>query len=110
MKSVFILLFLSLLFTACSPSSDQGVASSTFGTSSSKVDGEKIYKTYCITCHGLYGDMGGSGAFNLKKSVLPLEERINVITNGRKAMTPFKSILNEEKIKAVATYIEKLRE
>lgn len=74
------------------------------------IDGEKIYKQYCVTCHGLYGDMGASGAFNLQTSALSLEERVNVITNGRNAMTPFKALLSEEKIQAVAAYTLTLQE
>ena len=69
-----------------------------------KPDGEKIYKQYCVTCHGLYGDMGASGAYNLQESELTLEERINVITNGRKAMTAYEALLDEKEIKAVAKY------
>lgn len=91
---------LSILF-ACSKKEKPG-------TVSASVDGEKIYKLYCVTCHGIYGDMGANGAFNLTASTLPLEERINVITNGRNLMTPFKDILSEEKIKAVAEYTLKL--
>jgi len=74
-----------------------------------KVDGEKVYKQYCVTCHGVYGDMGASGAFNLTESKLTIEEKINVITNGRNTMTPFKGLLSEAKIKAVAEYTEKLK-
>jgi len=74
-----------------------------------KVDGEKIYKQYCVTCHGVYGDMGASGAFNLTESKLTLEEKVNVITNGRNTMTPFKGLLSDAKIKAVAEYTEKLK-
>ena len=48
--------------------------------------------------------MGASGAFDLTTSELSVEERINVITNGRNVMTAFKSILDEDKIKAVAEY------
>lgn len=74
-----------------------------------KVDGEKVYKQYCVTCHGVYGDMGASGAFNLTESKLTLDEKIDVITNGRNTMTPFKGLLSEAKIKAVAEYTEKLK-
>jgi len=74
-----------------------------------KVDGEKVYKQYCVTCHGVYGDMGASGAFNLTESILTLDEKIEVITNGRNTMTPFKGLLSEAKIKAVAEYSEKLK-
>ena len=74
-----------------------------------KVNGEKVYKQYCVTCHGVYGDMGASGAFNLTESTLTLDEKIDVITNGRNTMTPFKGLLSDAKIKAVAEYSEKLK-
>ncbi|MBK9018244.1 MAG: cytochrome c [Saprospiraceae bacterium] len=103
MKKLLIFTLLGTLVYACSQSG--GEKSSSEPTASTpKVDGEKVYKTYCVTCHGLYGDMGASGAFNLQTSVLPVEERINVITNGRKVMTPFKDLLSKEKIEAVAAY------
>jgi mono/diheme cytochrome c family protein len=105
-KTITIAVFAAVLFACSSEGSKENHASQAAAT---KVDGEKIYKTYCVTCHGIAGDMGASGAFNLKTSVLPLEERIKVITNGRNAMTPFKGLLSEEKIHAVAEYVEKLR-
>ncbi|MCB0705441.1 MAG: cytochrome c [Saprospiraceae bacterium] len=67
-------------------------------------DGKSIYKINCVQCHGLYGNMGASGSFDLTVSTLSLEERIQVITNGRNTMLPFGSLLSEEKIKAVAEY------
>jgi mono/diheme cytochrome c family protein len=75
----------------------------------SAVDGKKIYKQYCVTCHGIYGDMGASGAANLAISKLKVNERIAVITNGRKAMASFKALLDKEKIKAVAQYTMTLK-
>jgi len=74
-----------------------------------KVDGEKVYKQYCVTCHGVYGDMGASGAANLTESKLTVDEKIGVVTNGRNTMTPFKGLLSEAKIKAVVAYTEKLK-
>ncbi len=73
-------------------------------TTKATENGEKIYKTYCVACHGLHGDMGVNGALDLSKSILSLNDRISVIGDGRNAMTPFKHLLNEEKIKAVAAY------
>jgi len=72
-------------------------------------DGEKIYKTYCITCHGIAGDMGASGAHDLSKSKLSVEERVQVVTNGRNTMVGFKSLLKPEQIQAVAAYTLKLK-
>jgi mono/diheme cytochrome c family protein len=110
MKKTLLFTLLAVFLFACSNSGDNKEGS-TAEASKPAVDGEKIYKTYCVTCHGLYGDMGASGAFNLQTSTLSMAERIDVITNGRegKAMTPFKGLLSEEKIEAVAKYIETLR-
>ena len=102
--------FLSLFLFACggeSPKENKVVKKK--APAKKKVDGEKVYKQYCVTCHGVYGDMGASGAFNLTTSVLSVEEKIGVITNGRNTMTPFKGLLSEAKIKAVAEYTEKLK-
>lgn len=108
MKKILILAMFATLVFACSQS-DSNKSSSEPTAEAPKVDGEKVYKTYCVVCHGLYGDMGASGAFNLQTSALPLEERINVITNGRNVMTPFKELLSEEKIRAVAEYTMTLK-
>lgn len=111
MKKLITFFSLMALLVACSSSSKEQSSDQTTAAAKTvkKVDGSKIYKTYCVTCHGIYGDMGGSGAFDLSTSKLTLEERIQVITNGRNLMTPFKGLLSEEKIKAVAEYIETLR-
>jgi len=107
MKKVLVFLFISATILACGGGGDDSTSSSSTTNNSravAKVDGEKVYKQYCVTCHGLYGDMGASGAYNLTESELSVEERIAVITNGRKTMTSFKALLSEEKIKAVAEY------
>ncbi len=116
MKKMILFAVIAILVIACGNSTSENNSSSSAGATNTTAsadapDGEKIYKQYCVTCHGLYGDMGASGAYNLTSSTLSLEERLNVITNGREGttMVGFKSILDEEKIKAVAQYIEKLR-
>ena len=68
------------------------------------VDGAKVYKTYCVICHGSKGNMGSNGAFNLTTSELSVDERIAVVTKGRGMMTPFGGVLKEDEIKAVAEY------
>ena len=68
------------------------------------IDGEKIFKTYCITCHGLDGKMGLNGAKDLGLAETTIEERIDQITNGKNLMTAFDGILTTEEIKAVAEY------
>lgn len=69
-----------------------------------EIDGAKVYKTYCVICHGSKGNMGSNGAFNLTTSELSVEERMLVIKNGRGVMTPFGGVLDADEIKAVAEY------
>jgi mono/diheme cytochrome c family protein len=114
MKKLIVALGILTLIWACSNSEENSQESSEATESvaaqtSEKPDGEKLYRNQCVTCHGLYGDMGASGAFNLTTSELTVEERINVITNGRNAMPGFKALMNEEKIKAVAEYTLELK-
>ncbi len=111
MKKLIAFACFAILLIACSSGKQEGSASEKTTDAkpvAKKIDGEKIYRTYCVTCHGIYGDMGGSGAFDLTVTELSLEERIQVITKGRNLMTPFEGLLNEEKIKAVAEYVGKL--
>ncbi len=72
--------------------------------------GEKVYKKYCVTCHGTDGSMGSNGAFNLRETKLSIEEKIAVITKGRNTMTPFEKVLKPEEISAVAEFTEKFRQ
>ena len=49
------------------------------------------------------------GASDLTQSSLSLDQRIQLITNGKKTMPPQKNILSEEQIAALAKYVEKFR-
>ena len=66
--------------------------------------GKEVYGKLCVACHGSDGNMSLNGAKKFAESTLTKDERILVITNGRNMMTPFKGILSEEEIKAVAAY------
>ena len=108
MKKYLVFLFFAAVIFACGSeqeNSDKNVRN----RAEKVVDGAKIYKRYCVSCHGIYGNMGTSGAFVLTKSALTIEEKMVVITNGRKLMTAFKSTLEEKEIKAVAEYTETLK-
>jgi cytochrome c6 len=72
--------------------------------------GLAIYKKYCVTCHGADGKMGLNGAANLAISTLSKEESVAIITNGRKMMAPYKSILTEQEISQVADHVLTLRQ
>lgn len=100
----FIFLSIILFLVACSSSEENKKSVKT------ALSGEQVYATYCVACHGADGAMGFSGATNLRNSNLTLEERIHVITKGRKAMNAFKGILSAEEIENVSVYIETLRD
>ena len=67
-------------------------------------EGEKTYKKLCVACHGPDGKLALNGAKMFSESTLTWEERISVVTNGKNAMTPYKGVLSEAEIKAVAAY------
>jgi len=73
------------------------------------VDAKKKYKMFCAACHGFTGDLNVNGAKDLTMSKIGLEESVAQVYHGKGLMTPFKGILKDEEIVAVAKYIETLR-
>lgn len=110
MKYLAVLLLLTTITFACGGEETDAKSDkkTTASTSKPEIDAKKIWKIRCIACHGLYGNQGLNGAANLQEVTTSLEERINIITNGRNGangqMTAFGEILSEEQIKAVAKY------
>lgn len=104
MKQFFVFIGIALFIVACGGSGTPPEGGNSNSEKSLVSKGEKIFKSNCITCHGIDGRLQLNGAKELPLSTLTLDERIAVITNGRKLMTPFKGILSEKKIKAVAEY------
>lgn len=72
-------------------------------------DGMAVFRQKCVTCHGADGTLGLNGAKDLTQSTLNLEERVNIITNGKKLMTPFGTVLSKEEIQAVAEFTQTLK-
>ncbi len=95
MRKVLFFIALAFFGIACS---------NTTPDKSTDNEGKVIYKNYCVACHGIDGELALNGAKKFPESTLSVEERILVITNGRNMMTPFKEVLSEEEIKAVANY------
>ena len=69
-----------------------------------KIDGEAIFKKYCVTCHGVDGKLKLNGAKDLSISQLSLAEKVIQVTKGKNTMTPFEGILSPPEIQAVAEY------
>ncbi len=71
--------------------------------------GLEIYTSNCVNCHGADGKLGFSGAADLSTSQLDLNSRFQIIKFGKNGMQSFENRLNDVEIRAVATYVEKLR-
>ena len=97
MKKISIIIASIFLIIACA------------GTSSDKIDGEKLYKQNCVICHGIDGKLGINGAKDITASPMTLQERIENIREGKNAMTGFKNLLSKEEIEAIAKYTLKLK-
>lgn len=66
--------------------------------------GQELYQQKCVSCHGSDGKLGVAGAKDITASMLSLDERIQLITNGKNTMPAFGPQLSEEEIKKVAEY------
>ena len=67
--------------------------------------GKQMYKQLCLRCHGPEM-VAGNNAFDLR--TFPLDDRarfFNSVTNGKRAMPPWKGILSEEEIGIVWAYV-----
>lgn len=73
------------------------------------INAKKKFKLYCTICHGIKGDLQINGAKDLTKSNISLTESVAQVYYGQGLMTPFKGILKDEEIVAVAKYTELLR-
>jgi cytochrome c6 len=111
MKFTFWAVFyLAVLFSACeSPEEEiarlaEMAKKRNSDATPSIPDGMAVFRKNCVLCHGADGKLGANGAKDLTSSVLPVDSRILIITNGKNLMTPFKAVLSEAEIKAVAEY------
>lgn len=77
--------------------------------SSTNIDGKDIFEKRCVQCHGSDGKLGLMGSPDLSNSTMDLNQRIEIIKNGKGFMTPFNGLLSDEQINAVAAHIETLK-
>ena len=100
---IIIVLGFFFVYIACS-STNQKTDDKVSSAAPKGPNGERIYRTYCVVCHGIDGRLEMNGAKDLNLSELTLDERIAQITNGKNLMTPFEGILSSDEIQAVAKY------
>ena len=108
-KKIIAIVLLGAMLFACGGEQENNNANKAGKKVAKAVDGKKIYQRNCVVCHGVYGDMGASGSFDLTTSALSLEERVAVITKGRNVMAAYEEVLSTEEIAAVAEYTGTLK-
>lgn len=74
-----------------------------------EMPGKMVYIKSCRLCHGQEGNLGLSGAANLKMTALNVEEIKVVVANGRKGMPAWKNQLTPEQIQQVSEYVLTLK-
>ncbi len=95
MRFSILLLVVVVMVIACNESADN---------KKGPPNGKRIYHQYCTSCHGEDGQMAANGALPLPLSKMELDDRIFIITEGRRLMMPFKEELTDAEIRAVAVF------
>lgn len=73
--------------------------------------GQELYALHCASCHGESGDLGLSGAKNLKTSALTISEIKAIVKSGKNGMPSFRGILGAaSNIDSVTNYVSTLHE
>lgn len=70
------------------------------------INAKATFKKLCSICHGMNGALGVNGSKDLTKSTISLEESVAQVYHGKGLMTPFKGMMKDAEIVAVAKYIE----
>lgn len=71
--------------------------------------GAALYKAYCSNCHGDQGDMGLSGAKNLRVTSLSSTEQADIISHGKGVMPGF-SKLGSNEVQAIVKHVQTLHQ
>ena len=97
-KMIFFTLLLTLFLSTASIASDIN-------------NGQKIYQSYCVMCHGISGKsvMAGAAEFNRGEGLFQSDHSLlERIKSGKNACPAYLGILTEQKIFDVIAYIRTL--
>ncbi|MGB1205924.1 MAG: c-type cytochrome [Chitinophagales bacterium] len=112
--AVTILIFsLIYVFSACnSTSSNEDISKKGANTENTAFkNGQTVYKTYCLACHGKNGNAKLAGAKDLTASRLSETEIKTIIAEGskNKKMLAYGKILKKTDLEAVTAYVKSLQ-
>jgi len=112
-KSVFFTLsFLGVLFSSCTEETERKSNSNSSIHKNAQINLEGIaliYRYKCSICHGKDGVSVIKGAPNLVTTEYTMEERVDIIMNGKGTMPPQKDVLDMPTIRGLAVYIDRLK-
>ncbi|MGV3721690.1 MAG: c-type cytochrome [Actinomycetota bacterium] len=95
-------LLTSLLIVGC------GASRPDTRTADGKADGVKVYKLYCLGCHGPDGRRGDGPMRIVDGKPKPDAEIQRVVENGRNEMPGWKHRLQADELKAVVEHTQRL--
>ena len=103
-------LTIPVLILACGPTGDPSKAAGDKDRGPLPLSaGKSIYSTHCVVCHGTDGGLGLNEAGDLRESEMTLEQRKQIISQGKGTMIAYNRILSEREIEAVARYTMELK-
>jgi len=73
------------------------------GNNADMVNGQQIYETACVACHGADGKTGHGGIDISATTDYPLI--VNTILNGRNTMPPFGATFSARQVRDVARFV-----
>ncbi|TVR83440.1 MAG: hypothetical protein EA409_02895 [Saprospirales bacterium] len=108
---ISLILSIPIFILACGPTGDPSKAAGERDTGPLPLSaGKSIFSTHCVVCHGTDGRLGLNEAGDLTESILSLEERKAIISQGKGTMIAYNRILSSREIEAVAKYTFQLQE
>ena len=112
MKTIagILVLGIAFAFVACTEQPPQSSVSAASDNTADHASAERAFSRLCAICHGKDGKMQYAGAKDLSQSTMSMDERVAIIKYGKGQMTPFGDRLSDDEIRALASYVETLRE
>ena len=112
--NVFLLLFIPIISFSQGkwvvPEENKNIKNPYPKTEELTIEGEKIYRALCLTCHGEFGDGNLNPPSISFKSNLFLNQQdgeiFYKISNGRGMMMPYKYSLNEKQRWLLVNYLK----
>ena len=107
---VSVVLLTFVLILGCGPTGDPSKSADANDSEPLPLSaGKSLFSTHCVVCHGTDGGLGLNEAGDLRESEMTLEQRKQIIRDGKGTMIAYRRILDDREIDAVARYTKELQ-